>query len=298
MKKSPRNTDAQIVLANALAGLQDLPAAISELESAIQGDPTKMEAYLNLATFQMINREPRKAEAVLREALAKDPGLVDARLVLMNLFWAEGDLARAEAMAKEALTIQPSTRPPTGRWPCFTCSPEGRKTRKPRSAPSRNDEVRLREIQPRRLLPRHEPERGGRPPADRAHLGQGRKSPASLLLSRWRYANGQKEQAQKRLDALLTQEPRNTRVLLLKAELLGADGKVDQALVQAEAAAVADPEAPDGPIHHRPPVPAEEGLRAGAEGVQRGAENRPVGHQRVAAGGQAPASRRARRTSR
>ena len=65
------------------------------------------------------------------------------------------------------------------------------------------------------------------------------------MLSSWAYANGQKDDAHKRLDDLLKLEPNNTRALVAKAELLARDGKLDEALVKAQAAAAASPTHPE-----------------------------------------------------
>ncbi len=108
VKKNPRNIDAQIILANSMANLKDLPSAIKELESAVQNDPSRVDTYLGLAAYQFVNKNPDEAVSVLRNAITIDPGSINARLALMNIYWASGDVAKAEAMVKEALALQPT----------------------------------------------------------------------------------------------------------------------------------------------------------------------------------------------
>ena len=63
VKKNPRNIDAQIVLANSMANLKDLPSAIKELESAVQNDPSRVDTYLGLAAYQSSTRTPTRRSA-------------------------------------------------------------------------------------------------------------------------------------------------------------------------------------------------------------------------------------------
>ena len=58
LKKNAGNLNAKLVLANSLAGLKDLPAAIKELEAALTLDPRRLETYMNLAALSFRQREP------------------------------------------------------------------------------------------------------------------------------------------------------------------------------------------------------------------------------------------------
>ena len=242
VKKNPKNIDAQIVLANAMANLKDLPSAIAELESAVLVDPKRIDTYLNLAGYEMVNRNPAQAEAVLRNAIAMEPGSVDARLALMSLFWASGDLVKAEALVKEALALQPKHDMANRTLAAFYMR-SGRI--KEAEAPLRILADAAKTVAPKLGLARY-------------YLGTNRSAeaipilnalakqpeglvPASMLLARVDYVDGRRAEAQKRLDQLLDQQPNNARVLLLKSQFLGADGRLDEALVRAQAAATADP---------------------------------------------------------
>src|ERR1700736_5976134 len=59
------------------------------------------------------------------------------------------------------------------------------------------------------------------------------------------YARGEKAQAREEVTGLLARVPRSVPVLLLKARLDAADGKLDDALASVQAAKAADPTSPD-----------------------------------------------------
>ena len=73
-----------------------------------------------------------------------------------------------------------------------------------------------------------------------AQMKDGR-SPATIRLARYQYANGQKPAAQARLDKLIAAEPKNAEAMLAKAAFLAGDGNLDAALGQATAAENAAP---------------------------------------------------------
>jgi Tfp pilus assembly protein PilF len=107
LKKNPRNLNAQLLVANAYAGLKDLDAAVVRIEDAITLDPTRVDSYANLAAFELSIGNAEKAESAFRNAIAASPKSVEARLGLANLFWARGQSADAEALLKEALALEP-----------------------------------------------------------------------------------------------------------------------------------------------------------------------------------------------
>ncbi len=245
LKKDPKNVSAIVLEANAMAGLKDLPAAITELETAVGLDPSRVGTYLNLAVYQAVNGDPKQAEAVLRNAIAMDPGSVDARLGLANLFWATGDFAKAEASLNEILALKPAHEMANQALANIYLR-TGRV--KEAEAPIRTVAESTKTVAARLGLAQY-------------YLGTNRRAealpildalakepeglvPASMLLARVEYSDGKRTEAHRRLDQVLAQQPTNARVLALKAQLLAADGRLDEALVRAQAAATADPRLP------------------------------------------------------
>jgi putative PEP-CTERM system TPR-repeat lipoprotein len=242
LQKNIKSVPAQVLLANALAGLKDFPAAITELETAVQLDPQRVDTYLNLAVYQAVSGNPAEAEAVLRNALSMAPRSVDARLGLANLAWASGDLVKAEAILKDALALEPK----------HEMANRALATLYLRSGRAAAAEASIRAVA------ESSESTTGRFTLAQYYLSTNRvteaipildalakdpkgRVPAAMLLARVDYAGARREQAHKRLDQLLTQEPANAQILLLKAQFLGADGKIDEAIARAQAAATAAP---------------------------------------------------------
>jgi len=245
LKKDPKNVSAKLVEANAMAGSKDLTGAIAELETAVEIDPRRISTYLNLAVFKAVNGEPAQAEAVLRNAIAMEPGSADARMGLANLYAATGDFAKAEATLKEVLALKPGHEM-AGRALANIYIRTGRI--KEAEAPIRAVAESSKTVSARLALAQY-------------YLGFNRSPealpilnalvkepdglvPASMLLARVDYADGRRAEAHRRLDQLLAQQPNNARVLVLKTHFLAADGRLDDALARAQAAATTDPRLP------------------------------------------------------
>ena len=245
LKKNGKNLDAKIVLANAMAGLKDVPAAMTELESAIQLDPKRVDTYLNLASCQGFNGNPTQAEAILREALVMEPGSVNARLALVRTYGASGDLVKAEAVLKEAVALQPTHAMATQYLAALYL----------RSGRTSEAEA------PLRVLAGSTKTAAARLALAEYYLGTKRsveaisildalvkepegRVPASVLLARGDYVDGRKEEAHKRLGQRPAQEPTHARLLILKAQFLRADGRYDEAIERLKAAATAAPQLP------------------------------------------------------
>lgn len=108
LEKDPRNVEAQILRANALAHLKDLGGAIGDLESAIEAEPDRAATYANLGELQMAQGDVKDAEAAFKRAVATSPRVAEAHLALANFYWATSRRADAETELKQALAIDPT----------------------------------------------------------------------------------------------------------------------------------------------------------------------------------------------
>src|SRR5215469_3694968 len=77
-----RSVDGQILLGNALAGLQDLDGALKEYEQAIAINPSADAAYTNIAAIRAARGRNDLAEAAFRKAIDVAPKSVGARMAL------------------------------------------------------------------------------------------------------------------------------------------------------------------------------------------------------------------------
>ena len=86
----PKLADAQLLKANALAGLRKFDDAVGEAEEAIRLNPQSVESYANLGAMQQVRGDVRAAEAAFRRATQAAPESVEARLSLANFLWTTG----------------------------------------------------------------------------------------------------------------------------------------------------------------------------------------------------------------
>jgi tetratricopeptide (TPR) repeat protein len=92
----PKNVEAQILLANALAGLKDLDGAVKELEEAIQLQPDRSATFANLGELELGRGRRDAAEAAFKRAVELAPATAASHLALGSFYWASAQLAGAE----------------------------------------------------------------------------------------------------------------------------------------------------------------------------------------------------------
>ena len=102
-----KNVDAQILLANALAGLKDLDGAVAQLEEAIRLNPDRSATYSNLGQIELTRGKREEAERAFRRAVQLAPKSGTAHLALANFLWMTGQLPGAEQELTEALAVEP-----------------------------------------------------------------------------------------------------------------------------------------------------------------------------------------------
>ena len=107
LKKNPKDVEALLLHANAMAALRDPAGAIAEIEEALKVSPDSSRAFVNLGAVRMQSGEAKEAEAAFRQAIALEPSSVDAKLALANFLWADGRAPETEATIKEALAKEP-----------------------------------------------------------------------------------------------------------------------------------------------------------------------------------------------
>ncbi len=107
LEKNPKDVEALLLHANAMAALRDPAGAIAQIEEALKISPDSSRAFVNLGAVRMQSGEAKEAEAAFRKAIALEPASVDARLALANFLWAAERAPEAEATLKEVLAKEP-----------------------------------------------------------------------------------------------------------------------------------------------------------------------------------------------
>jgi putative PEP-CTERM system TPR-repeat lipoprotein len=106
-QRDPNDVEAQILLANALAGLKNMEGAVQAFEKAVELDPNRATTYSELGAIRLSTGNNQAAEAAFRKAVELDPKSASAHLSLSNYLWATGDLAGAEQSMRTALALAP-----------------------------------------------------------------------------------------------------------------------------------------------------------------------------------------------
>jgi tetratricopeptide (TPR) repeat protein len=236
----PSIPDAHIILGSALGGSSDVKGAIAQVEEAISLAPGKTSGYESMGSLLLTQGRIAEALAQFEKAVAVAPDSVDARVALATYHWSTGDTRRAEECLKKALEIQPANAfasramallyVSTGRGdraePFLKAVARGLRTVES-ELPLADFYVRKSRLkEAREILERT------------AASGNGS---AIVRLGSLDYAEGQRERAHARVDALLIRQPSNSEALIAKARWLLNDGQPDEALLRAESVTQRDP---------------------------------------------------------
>ena len=237
------NVDAEILLGNALAGLKDLDGAIAEYRDAITLDPAKDTAYANIGTLQLVRGQKEQAEASFRKAVAVAPKSVPARLALANFLWSSGRAPDAEQTLKDALALDPANLPANNALGAFYMASNRAKEAEPyyqaiaRAAKTTPAILGLADYY---TVTKRIPD--ARHVLDELAAKNTDGSAAAITrLAALDATEGQRAQAESRLNDLLAKQPKEMSARLLLARLLAVDGKSDDALKEATSIVTDEP---------------------------------------------------------
>ena len=108
LNKDAQNVDAQILLGNAYAGLNNFDQALNEYNQATTLNPTDDRAYSNTGVLQFARGQKAEAEASFRKAVQVAPKSIAAHMALAGFLWSDRRPADAEGELKAALDIDPA----------------------------------------------------------------------------------------------------------------------------------------------------------------------------------------------
>ena len=107
LAREPRNVEAQILLANAQAGLRDLDGAVAQIEEALRIDPNRSGIYSSLGAIELNRGKRDAAEKAFKKAVELQQNAVEPHIALANFYWLTDQRDLAEASLTRALTIDP-----------------------------------------------------------------------------------------------------------------------------------------------------------------------------------------------
>jgi putative PEP-CTERM system TPR-repeat lipoprotein len=240
LKHDAKNVQAHVLLGNALAGLKDFEAAVSEIEEAIELEPGRSASYTTLGAVEVARGRRDEAEKAFKTAVTLDPKRVIGHLALANHYWAAGRLSEAEQSLLSALRLEPSN-PLANRAMAIFCMTRGRMAEAEKyvkvmaqngaapfaladyyvAAGRATDAIRELEL-----------------------LGKDRRfaADAERRLVKAYVAAGDSARCEGLVDGILARQPRDAEMLLAKGQLLASAGKRDEAFQQVKRAVAAAPE--------------------------------------------------------
>jgi tetratricopeptide (TPR) repeat protein len=242
LQRNPNDVEAQILLANALAGLKDMDGAIAALEKAISLDPDRSVTYSELGSAQMVTGKKAAAEAAFRKAVALDPKSAGAHLALSNFLWASGDLPAAEQEMRRALELDPKHGTANRAMAMYYLAVNNPQAAEPHlkivaeSTPGPNAKYVLAEYYLR--LGRVEDARATLTPLlrdDASFVG------ASVRLARVEVIAQKNAEAHRLIEAVLAREPKNAEALITRGKLYLTEGNTVNALSAFTTAVDANP---------------------------------------------------------
>jgi tetratricopeptide (TPR) repeat protein len=242
LARDANNLEAQILLANSLAGLRDLKGAVAAFETALTMDPNRAATYSELGTVRLVGGQKEAAEAAFRKAVEIDPNSASAHLSLANYFWAMGNMAEAERGLRRGLEIEPKNL--LGNRAMAMYHMLGRTPEKAEphlrvvadASPSAEGKYFLAEYLLR--LGRIDEARAVLTPliaAKATFVG------ASVRLARVEVVAKKNDEAHRVLDAVLAREPKNAEALVTKGKLQLAEKNTSNALSTLQTAVQANP---------------------------------------------------------
>jgi tetratricopeptide (TPR) repeat protein len=241
VSKNPKDLDAILLHANALASLKDPEGAIAEIEDALKIDPDNSRALVNLGAVQTSGGDSAKAEDSFKKAIALDPNSANAHLAYANFLWSAGRQPEAENQIKRVLADDPrhvlSNRMLGALYLASNRAAEAEQPLKVVAEASGAPAAKFQLAQYYLTI-----KRGNEATALLTQLAADPASAADAetMLASIDYAAGRHSEAHARLDKLIARSPKDARALSLKARWLAAEGDLDGALERANAAIAAD----------------------------------------------------------
>ena len=243
LAKDGRSVDALILDATALAGLKDLDGAVAQVEEAIRIDPSRSGTYSSLGTIELSRGKKEAAEQAFVKAVALQPDSAITHLALGNFYWLTGQVKAAEQSLTRAAQLEPRNLLVNRALATFYLA-----SNRPAEAEEPLKTVYEVEKTPVSAFALAEYYLAvGKEPAARAILEPLLKDPrasstANARLAMLDYKAGRKDDAYRRLDAVLQKDEGNLQALLVKSDLALSDGKTDEALAAASAATKRHPD--------------------------------------------------------
>lgn len=242
LKRQPKDVRALVLLGNALAGLRELADAIAVAERASDLSPNRAGIYTNLGALRLANGDRELAEEAFKKAVVIGGKDLAPRLALSNFYRASGRVTDAEHALRDALAIAPRHVEVNRRLGSLLVEASRASEAEAffKAAAAVPTDV------PSQLALSDYYVRVNKPAEALAVLTRLAADPKSLVVAKTRMAvvemsHGQRANAYKTIEEVLKHAPKDSSAMALKAQLLLADYRMDEALAVIKAAVTMDP---------------------------------------------------------
>src|SRR5215467_1726371 len=234
LARHPREVDAELLLANALAGLRDIDAAVAQIEEALRVAPDRSSAYSNLGALELGRGKREAAELAFKKAVALKPRSIPALVALADFYWLTARQALAEDTLKQALEIEPSN-PLTNRLlaSLYLATNRLAEAERPLKTVFEVTKAPAAAIALEEYFVATGQEAGARGVLAPLLSDPKTSAAANVRLAALDYKAGRLDESYRRLATVLERDQANLQALLAKTTFLLKDGKTDEALVSA-----------------------------------------------------------------
>lgn len=241
LKLNPRNVDALIVHADAMASMKDIDGAVRDIEDALKTDLHEGRVYSALGALRLAQNQRAEAEAAFKQAVVISPKSVQARLALANFYWATGQAADVEKTLDDARAIDPADRMVNRMLAAYYMATQRLADAE---APLKVLAADKSDTRARLALADYYM-RSGRskeaiPDLKALAAAKGTYGEATLRLAQIERTAGHTSAAMKMLDDVIAKEPRNIDAMSLKSSWQLHDHDYDGAVASARAAVKTD----------------------------------------------------------
>jgi len=106
-QKQPNNPEVFVARSNYYSGMNNITAALADMQKALQLDPARSDSYLDLALLQTRGQQWDAAEASFKRAVELNPNSQNASLELGNFYQIRGRFPEAEQSYQHAIKVAP-----------------------------------------------------------------------------------------------------------------------------------------------------------------------------------------------
>jgi tetratricopeptide (TPR) repeat protein len=241
LRRQPENVNALLIWGNANAHLSSPAVALGKLDEAIRlGRDYEAVFHQLRPPFRSPPPDDKTAEAAFRKAVQLEPTNLNTQIALANFLWAAGRPDEGEEPLNRAARDSSHWFPNRVLGTFYLSrqrNGEGEKhLRVAVAAGNREAGLFLADY-----YARSNRDNDALSLLDSMTDQDDVSGEVSLRIAPLQFRLGRREEAQRRVDALLTREPRNVRALIMKAQFLSVTGEPDRSVEVARRAVAEDP---------------------------------------------------------